>query len=373
MKEIREIIREYDQLQRAGKKAALATVVHVEGSSYRRPGARMLIAEDGRLTGAISGGCLEGDAMRKALHVISEQRSALVTYDTMDEDDTTLGVGLGCNGIIQVLIEPIVPADANHPVALLQMANKQRQEGVLATFFSLKNRRSPQPGTRLFLGQNGDTFGQCPLPALEMRWRQDAAEALQSRRSSWINYPATEGDVTVFYEYLPPAIVLVIIGAGNDVIPMVDMAGILGWEAIVADGRANYAKPERFGSSCQVLLAKPEQVLEHIHLDNRTVFALMTHNYNYDKAMLHELCTRHARYIAMLGPRKKLGLMLEEFEAEGRPLSDLQLQAVFSPAGLDIGAETAEEIALSILSEIHGLLNDKPGNSLRLKTTPIHC
>src|SRR5687768_18594001 len=108
MKEIRDIIAAFDVAQKLGKQTALATVVSVEGSSYRRPGARMLITEDGELTGAISGGCLEGDALRKALYVMSEQRAMVVTYDTSDEDDAKIGVGLGCNGIVRILIEPVI-------------------------------------------------------------------------------------------------------------------------------------------------------------------------------------------------------------------------------------------------------------------------
>src|ERR1700733_6569932 len=121
MKEIEDIITSYDTAQRAGKKTALATVVHVDGSSYRRPGARMLISEDGALTGAISGGCLEGDALRKSLLVIMQQQSMLVTYDTSDEDDAVIGLGLGCNGIIQVLIEPINEDKTHNPIHLLKM------------------------------------------------------------------------------------------------------------------------------------------------------------------------------------------------------------------------------------------------------------
>src|ERR1700748_2234198 len=121
MKEIRDIIRAYDEASREGRRTALATVWHVDGSSYRRPGARMLVTDEGRLTGAISGGCLEGDALQKALFALSRHSSMLVTYDTMDEDDAKLGVGLGCNGIIQVLFEPIDPADAQNPIELLKL------------------------------------------------------------------------------------------------------------------------------------------------------------------------------------------------------------------------------------------------------------
>src|ERR1039457_5545146 len=114
MKEIREIIRAYDAAVHAGKKSALAEVVHLEGSSYRRPGARMLVTDDGQLTGAISGGCLEGDALRKALYAINQQQNKLVTYDTTHEDDLQFGVQLGCNGIVHILFEPIDSRAAYH-------------------------------------------------------------------------------------------------------------------------------------------------------------------------------------------------------------------------------------------------------------------
>ena len=117
-----DIISAFDKAQTEGKQTALATVVHVEGSSYRREGARMLIAEDGELTGAISGGCLEGDALRKALFVMQEKKAKLVVYDTINEDDVEVGFQLGCNGIIQVLIEPINTNESNHPIFILKEA-----------------------------------------------------------------------------------------------------------------------------------------------------------------------------------------------------------------------------------------------------------
>src|SRR5881394_4460249 len=147
MKEIEDIIRSYKQAQQAGKKTVLATVIHVEGSSYRRPGARMLVTEDGQLTGAISGGCLEGDALRKALLAISQQQNKLVTYDTTDEEDNALGIQLGCNGIVYILFEPINPMQPDHPVALLEKAAAQTTPAVLITFFSLDNPSGEQPGT----------------------------------------------------------------------------------------------------------------------------------------------------------------------------------------------------------------------------------
>src|SRR5580704_13329757 len=136
MKEIKDIVRAFDLANSEGKRSALATVVHVEGSSYRRPGARMLVTEDGQLTGAISGGCLEGDALRKALYAIGQQQNKLVTYDTRDEADVQFGVQLGCNGIVHILFEPIDDSKACHPIRLLRELIGERRDAVLLTLFS---------------------------------------------------------------------------------------------------------------------------------------------------------------------------------------------------------------------------------------------
>lgn len=370
MKEIKDIIRSFDEAQKQGKQTALATVVHVDGSSYRRPGARMLITEEGELTGAISGGCLEGDALRKALLVMSQNKAMLVTYDTMDEDDAKLGIGLGCNGIIQVLIEPIDPQELNNPVQLLKAVASTRQKAVLITLFSLENKKDSQPGTCLLLREKEQT--ERNTPALKDILVKDGREVLASKHSLFRTYHAGNQSLTAFIELIEPSVSLVVIGAGNDVIPVVAMADILGWETTVIDGRPNYAKKERFTSSCQVLVAKPEEVLNRITIDDQTVFLLMTHNYNYDIAMLLQLLQKNVMYVGMLGPKKKLERMLGECEEQGILLTREQLASVHSPVGLDIGAETAEEIALSILSEIKAVLSGKQGLSLHTNTGAIH-
>lgn len=370
MKEIRNIIKAYEEAQKQGKQAALATVVHVDGSSYRRPGARMLITDDGQLTGAISGGCLEGDALRKALLVLIEQRSMLVTYDTMDDDDANFGIGLGCNGIIQVLIEPINDTDTNNPIQLLKKVAGNRQRAVLVTLFSLQNKRDTQYGTCLLLKEDQSTAGD--IPVLKDILTADAQEALANQNSSFKNYISENYNLTAFIEMIKPAISLVIIGAGNDVIPMVEMADILGWETTVVDGRASYAKQERFVSACQVLASKPENVLEKLIIDEQTVFVLMTHNYNYDMAMLRQLAQKNVVYAGMLGPRKKLDRMLDELKEEGIHLTNEQLSIIHAPVGLDIGAETSEEIALSILAEIKAMFAGRQGHPLRNNREAIH-
>lgn len=370
MKEIKDIIHSFDEAQTQGKQTALATVVHVDGSSYRRPGARMLITEEGQLTGAISGGCLEGDALRKALLVMSQQRSMLVTYDTMDEDDAILGIGLGCNGIIQVLIEPINTADPNNPIRFLKTIAERRQKAVLITLFSLKDKKDPQPGTCLLLRENEQAEGNASI--LNDILVKDGMQVLAKGHSLFRNYISENQNLTAFIELIEPAVSLIVIGAGNDVIPLVAMAKVLGWETTVIDGRPNYAKKERFAPGCQVLVSKPEKVVEQIAIDKQTVFLLMTHNYNYDMAMLLLLLQKNVQYVGMLGPKKKLERMLGEWEDQGIHLSREQLASVHSPVGLDIGAETSEEIAVSILSEIKAVLSGKQGLSLHANTGTIH-
>jgi xanthine/CO dehydrogenase XdhC/CoxF family maturation factor len=372
MKEIRDILRAYEEARQQHKKSALATVVHVDGSSYRRPGARMLITIDGQLTGAISGGCLEGDALRKALLVMAQGKSMLVTYDTMDDDDATLGIGLGCNGIIQVLIEPIHDADPQNPIAYLKTVANRRQNAVLITLFSLAEKKKPQPGTCLLLDGDGHFFGQAEAPQLNQALHEEAALVMENQTSSFQNFIGPDYDFTAFIEFVPPPVTLVIIGAGNDILPLVDMADVLGWETRIADGRANYARPERFAKACQVLVARPEQVLRHIIPDDQTVFVLMTHNFNYDKAMLAELLQRDVRFVGMLGPKKKLDRILGELKDEGVVVTDRQLESIYGPVGLDIGAETPEEIALSILAEIKAVLAGRKGQPLRDKQEAIH-
>lgn len=372
MKEIKDIVTAYEQATQAGKKTALATVVHVEGSSYRRPGARMLVTEDGQLTGAISGGCLEGDALRKARLVITQHKSLLVTYDTMDDDDAKLGVGLGCNGIIHILIEPISVEKQDNPIEKLKDFLSKRQEAVLVTLFCLTDRHAAQPGTCLMMKGSGQVSGsleETPTGALII---SEAKKSLKGKVSRVKNYQIGDQPFTAFIEFLQPAVSLIIIGAGNDIMPLVQMAQILGWETTVVDGRPNYATAERFPAATRVLVAKVAHVLDQITLDAQTAFVLMTHNYNYDWAILKELMQREAAYIGVLGPKKKMDRMLADLAEDDIIPNSRQTDSLFGPVGLDIGAETSEEIALSVLSEIKAVLTKREGKFLRQKKEPIH-
>lgn len=374
MKEITDIIRSYEQALVSGKRMALATVVHVEGSSYRRPGARMLVTDDGQLTGAISGGCLEGDALRKALLAISQQKNKLVTYDTTDENDTTLGVQLGCNGIVHILFEPIRADEPENPVELLKKILVKRQNAVLVTLFSLHSRTGEQPGTCfLHLQTDNQITCNCVDHGMYDLLLDESNTAYGKADSFFKTFGPEVKKLTGFIEYFntPPS--LVIAGAGNDTIPLAEMASILGWDITVVDGRSGHATAQRFPKAKRVIVTRAEDVLNHITADERTFFVLMTHNYNYDLALLKKLLlTDQCGYVGALGPKKKLERMYAELESEGMVISEAQKEKVYGPVGLDIGAETSEEIALSVLAEIKAVLSKRAGLSLRDKTEPIH-
>lgn len=372
MHEILSIIQAFEHATAAGKKSALATVVHVEGSSYRRPGARMLITEDAEITGSISGGCLEGDAFRKALHVILSDKAMLVTYDTADEDDAKFGMGLGCQGVIQVLIEPLQGERGVAIIQLLHTATASRQNAALVTMFSISDKKMPQYGSCFLLTERDEQYGSSVILPAELLLAE-AKQVLSHQRSSFKNYQTGTQDIIFFTEFIQPPVSLVIVGAGNDVIPLVKMADIIGWNSMVLDGRPMYASKERFPMpSCQVFHTKADHILEKVQIDRRTVFVLMSHNYNYDLAVLKVLLDQPLLYIGVLGPHKKMKMMLDELSDAGIQLSTAQKEAIHGPVGLNIGAETAEEIAVSIIAEIQAKLTSADTTPLRDKQEAIH-
>ncbi len=367
MREISDIISAYHAAIAENKKTALATVVSVEGSSYRRPGARMLITEDGMLTGAISGGCLEGDALRKALLAIRENKNKLVTYDTTDEDDARFGIQLGCNGIVHILFEPLDQHDLTNPVELLKRLNFQRLPGLVTTFFSLSN-KDWQPGTS-FTVVGAEVIRSAQVVVSEDLYQlflTQSGRALQNK----VTTISESGDLHALMQVVEPAVSLVIVGAGNDAIPLAALSRLIGWETTIVDGRSTHANSGRFPGADRIIVSKAGTAPDQIPVDDLTAFVLMTHNYNYDLEMLRQLITREITYIGLLGPLSKLQRMMQEL-GSGDPVQ-AEFNNIFSPVGLDIGAETADEIALSVTAEIMSVMRKTSAGPLRNKKEPIH-
>lgn len=372
MRELETIITAYNEAKKNALDCVLATVVHVEGSSYRKAGARMLIDENGLMTGAISGGCLEGDAMRKALHALHQGKNKLITYDTSDEEDAIIGAQLGCNGIIRVLFEPVDQEDDLNPLELLRTVAVSPKPMVIGTLFNL-DKSKEQKGTAIIFDHQLYTIAARNTGVYFEQIKQDAQQVLEQRHAYFGIYRSAEQQFHAFLEYFLPPVKLVLVGAGNDAQVLAQMANMLGWQTSVVDGRPTHAKASRFISSCQVVVSKPGQILETIHIDDRSVFVLMSHNYNYDLSVLKRLLQhREIPYIGILGPRKKYERMLKDLHEEGIELSSSMLEKIYAPIGLHIGAETPAEIALSILAEIQMVLAGTQAMPLREKKGDIH-
>ncbi|PJJ59622.1 XdhC family protein [Hymenobacter chitinivorans] len=374
MTELQRLILAYDEHRAAGRACALASVVDVAGSAYRRPGARMLVTEEGQLTGAISGGCLEGDARRRARQTIQQGRPTVVTYDSTDpDDDLQFGAALGCQGVVQILLEPLDFANPDNPLELLRRwAQGVAAPAVVATVFSMAGTgAAAQMGERLLLTAEGSVEGSLPADSeLYDAILTDARAALAAGQPATRHYPAPAGTVRVSLELLRPPVRLTVYGAGNDVQPLVRLAAGLGWRVQVVDGRPNQAQASRFPEAEAVRVLPLAQVPDEPH--DGSFALLMTHNYYYDLAVLRHLLPAPTRYIGLLGPRKKYDRLLEDLEQDV-PDAAAQLRGrLYSPIGLNLGAETPEEIALSIVAEIQAVLAGRPAGFLRDSPHPIH-
>jgi xanthine dehydrogenase accessory factor len=367
MKELNDIVRAYDKAILQKKQMVLATVVRVDGSSYRRPGARMLVTDDSKITGAISGGCLEGDALEKALFAMVTGENKLISYDSTGEDDIQFGLHLGCNGVVHILFEPIKKEDPQNPVELLRLISNAGEEAVLVTLFSMKK---IQPGTKL-LYLKDKTYSS--LTETVQNLLTDTVKlSYNEKQSNLLNVEKEQMNCTAFVEYIERPVSVVIAGAGNDIQPLVQIATMLGWSITVVDGRFHYALPERFPGASKVLYSRPADILSRINTDSQTVFLLMSHNYNYDLGFLKNILEQEFGYIGLLGPAEKRDRMLSDLQDLGVHLNEEQLLKIHGPTGLDIGAENSTEIALSIVAEIKAFLSGKSGSPLKEKKESIH-
>jgi xanthine dehydrogenase accessory factor len=395
MKELRAVIDAYLEARQRPQRCALATVVRVDGSAYRRPGARMLITEEGETTGSVSGGCLEADVILRARRAMLRGETTLVTYDTTDEDDVDFGVGLGCQGVAQILIESLPEARKEAPgsrlpapssttagpsppgaggeaaLALLAEWLERRKVGVLATVIRVEGRPCIPIGARLLLGEEG-VQGEIADATLAEKVSRDARNVLLRRRSESRIYALPDGRAEVFLELLTPAVPLVLFGAGHDAEPLARLAKELGWHVTVVDRRGDDRMRNRFPAADEVILAGPEEAGERVSLEASTVAVLMTHNYRRDRSLLEFLLPSPVGYIGLLGPKSRAERLLADLREAGMVPTEAQLRRLYAPVGLDIGAETPEEIALAILAEIRAMLAGRTGGRLRDRQTPIH-
>ena len=242
----------------------------------------------------------------------------------------------------------------------------------MVTVFDLADEKAEQMGAVLLATEKGSVVESTRNDIIYTSLEEDIQLAFEKENSFSKELVLNGQSKQAFIEFFQIPIALVIVGAGNDAIPLLEMGNLLGWEVTVTDGRKTHAKTDRFINACQVLVSKPESILEQVQVDSRTGFVLMTHNYQYDLQLLKALIKIEIPYIGVLGPKKKLQKMLNDIETGGQKLSEAQLAKIYGPVGLDIGAETPEEIASSIVAEIQTVFNKKSAQMLKWKKDSIH-
>lgn len=361
MKEIRKIIAEYDSIDHNVEKLALASVVNVEASSYRRIGARMLVRSTGIWTGGISGGCLEGDALKRSQKAIFKNAASNVVYDTMEGDKNQIGVGLGCNGRIEVLFTPIDPNDPNNEIEQLRKIIHADEASIVIKLIDCPEHLEVL-GRSMLVGKDQGVidFENIDPEELSMFVEKTRNKKAASIFSTHIN----GAPVKLLIEFIRPETRLIVVGDNYDVSSILEIAQVLGWKSIVV-GKAKKLSKSVF-SLC-------EQVLDYdkadsISINEYTAVILMSHDYKHDKSLLPIFAEQKPAYIGMLGPKKRYMKMKEE-------LAEVNMEHVdffFSPTGLEIGAESPEEIALSIAAEIIAKMRGKKGGYLREKLGSIH-
>jgi len=366
MKELLDILDAMERFAAAGERMALATIVFVRGSTYRREGARLLLTAGQQMVGNISGGCLESDIMVVADEVMASGKARLATYDLTADDDAVWGLGLGCNGAVDVFVEPLDPSSRQW--TLLREVSAAEESAALAKVLD-----GPRAGRWMLVRSHGPRVESLGDGAFDERAARASAAAMTEGASRTITLPGDGGDVRVFVEVLRPPVRLIICGAGHDAVPVVQFAAQLGWRTVVVDQRQRFLNHDRFPGAQRFIHSEPSEAAGVVPLDDRTYVVIMTHNYLHDRDLLRGFLATPVRYVGMLGPRIRTEKILDELTTAGVAIRPEDRARIYGPIGLDIGGEGAEAIALALLGEIHAVEAGRAGGLLRDRKGPIHA
>lgn len=295
----------------------------------------MLFTCEGHRIGSISGGCLEEDILAHARRVLETGKAEVLKYDTTSENDLVWGVGLGCHGIVHILIEPL----------------PGRPEWAEILNNNWENRRST---------------------TVAVTWSPDSSAQLGTHVLREELRPRLGRTESVFLDHIPPPTRLLIFGAGDDAQPLHRIGAELGWDVVIADPRPAYATPARFPAAHTVISGPAENLVARTNPDSNSIAVVMTHHYIHDLPLLRALLPLNLSYVGLLGPKKRGAKILSDLLATGSVISSECLATFHSPIGLDIGAETPEEVAVSIIAEIRSALSGRRGGALKNRESPIH-
>lgn len=341
MSELKQILDLWKRASAAGEEMCLATVVAIEGSAYRRPGARMLLTSSGQRAGTISGGCLEAEVAKKAWWLTAQGPSAQ-RYSSFFDDDGGMPYGLGCGGTVIVLLER--GEAAAQTLEALRRSVEDRTPSVIVT-----STATDSPGTALIVDAEGESLY---TPSLNPALAAHAREALQTGKSSHVG--------EFFVELVAPPPALIVFGAGDDAQPLTEFAAALGWHITIADGRSQLARPERFPLAARV--GGLDSALAMAAPGNAAV--IMTHSYEQDRKILAALLPAEMKYIGILGPRRRTDRLIGEVAPEIGLTPEECIARLHTPVGLDLGGHSPAAIALAIAAELQAVFSGREARKL---------
>lgn len=353
--ETAQILDRVIRLGQEGRRAALAIVTRIEGSAYRRPGAKLLIEEGGALLGGVSGGCLEEDVRQVGLLVLSSGRSRLLHYETGADETRLWGLGLGCDGRVDLVVQPIAPQAAQGAWARVRSLLDGDAPFALSTIVE-----DGAPGF-LALGESGRLAGDTEA-ADEPELEAAARSALGARRSRL----EAVGSRQVFTEILLPPPKLLVCGAGDDARPIVALAANVGFRVFVADHRSKHLEARRLPEAHRLLLLRPDEASTELPTDPDTYAVVKMHSLVHDTAWVQRLIETDVSYLGVLGPRARTRRILAD-------LGVADDARVFGPVGLDLGAEGPEQVAVSVVAELLAVLSRREPRHLREREVAVHA
>lgn len=352
-----ELFTDLEILAKVEKRVAMATLVGTRGTSPKKEGAKMWVGEEGRILGSVTiGGCVDARVIEDAEKALATSQPRLLQVDLGDEDAWEMG--LSCAGSLDVLIEPFdLTAPNNTLVEIYRAVRSAIKQGKTAAIVtSLKD-----SAHRLLLLEDGDTSGTLGTPELDKEAKRIAPELMRKRNSATVSLgdPAVE----VFFEVHGPSPTLIVFGAGHVSMPLVSLAHGLALKTIVVDGRPRFATRERFPEADELLIGIPSEIAQTLSYNSSTFVVLTAHDYKYDLPVLKVVLPAGAAYVGLLGSKRR-GQAIKEFLKDSG-MDEALLDRLHVPTGLDIGAESAAEIALSILAEAIAIKSGRRGSSLR--------
>jgi xanthine dehydrogenase accessory factor len=351
---VKRIIEAFNDWRGRGEPIVLATVYQTLGSTYSKPGHRILIAADGSYQGLVSGGCLEGDLAERALAVLESDAAEPVTYDMRDDADDIWGLGIGCNGLIRVFLQPLEPATGYEPFATIAECSLANDLAAVATVIESGGSDLVRGATLVTTGAGSVPFGLDAAAA--RRLHGGSVETLESGAT---RYRVEADRAGILYALLRPVPRLLVLGAGLDAVPLVDIAARLGWPVTVADHRPAYLERGDFGAAERILALDPRALADAVTLDRYDAVVVMSHHLVTDRIYLEQLVEAPAVYVGVLGPPARKRRLLDALGERGAELES----RLKGPVGLDIGADSPELIALSIVAEMQATFAGSPRTS----------